>query len=174
MRGVAREIGISHSLLNHYFRTKLDLWKACVDRCFGTMNREVGEILARSEHVGDATDNLRRMIVQYVRLSERFPENTLLLLREAWLGGERFDYIVDRHFKAFLGAARQYYGAVQAADRIRPVPWQTLFTVIFLGGPGLFTLNHLVETVSEGEAPPEAARHAEAVADLVLNGLLKG
>src|SRR6476659_4160909 len=37
VRDLTRRLGVSHNLVHHYFRSKADLWRAAIDRSFGTV-----------------------------------------------------------------------------------------------------------------------------------------
>src|SRR5580765_7584227 len=41
VRELTRQLGVSHNLVHHYFRSKADLWKACIDQSFGTLTEEI-------------------------------------------------------------------------------------------------------------------------------------
>ncbi|MGB1580966.1 MAG: TetR/AcrR family transcriptional regulator, partial [Nevskiales bacterium] len=135
IRKLAREIGISHSLAHHYYDTKLDLWKACIDRGFGNMQREMLLVYQARSQGGDFEQGIRSMVSAYVELAEKFSDYILILLQEAGRGGDRFDFIIKHYFENFMRLARDYHQQSVDAGAIKDIPWQTLFTMIFLGGP---------------------------------------
>lgn len=172
IRKLAREIGISHSLAHHYYDTKLDLWKACIDHGFGDMQREMLVVFqARRESVS-FQEAIHDMITAYVELAERFSDYILILLQEAGRGGERFDYIIEHYFGNFTRQARDYYQQTVEAGVVKDIPWQTLFTMILLGGPARYALAPLMQVLYENESVEiNPAQHAEQVSELILNGL---
>ena len=173
VRELARSAAISHSLAHHYFDTKLDLWKACIDRGFGNMNEAMAGSFQTAVQGKTLEPILRSTIENYVRLSEQFSDYILILLQEAGRGGERFDYIIKNYFQGFIQLARDYYQQTIDANVVRPIPWQTLFTMIFLGGPARYALQPLMMVLSDpAEAVTDPDQHAKDVAELVLRGML--
>ena len=106
IREIARRLGVSHALLRHQLGSKQQIWEATVDWSFGSMNRELTGRLANVLTSRDLRAGLRSLIVEYVHLSAKFPDNLRLLTNEGSLGGERLQYIVDRHVRAFVQTAR--------------------------------------------------------------------
>ena len=41
VRELTRQLGVSHNLVHHYFRSKADLWRAAIDHAFGTVSAEL-------------------------------------------------------------------------------------------------------------------------------------
>ncbi|MCA9532871.1 MAG: TetR/AcrR family transcriptional regulator [Myxococcales bacterium] len=175
IREIARRLGVSHALLRHHFGSKQQIWEATVDFSFGSMNRE---LTARLEHVLRSRDlraGLRLLIVEYVRLSARFPDNLTLLTHEGALGGERLEYIVDKHVRAFVTAARGLVSHAQAEGELRDAPWQAIFFLVFTGGPAVFAMDALNRALDGSRSSPadDVERYADAVATIVLDGLLR-
>lgn len=177
VREIARQLGVSHALVRHHFGSKQQLWEACVDLSFGAMNRE---LIERMQSVGAADDlagALRSLIVEYIKLSSRFPENLLLLTREGSAGGERMEYILDHHFRSFVAAGRAVVEARQEQGILRDVPWESLFMLVATGGPAVHAMAPLVGSLDEAAGsrildPASVERYASTVADIVLFGVV--
>lgn len=173
IRKLARDANISHSLAHHYFDTKLDLWKACIDRGFGNISREMTPMLQAAIRQHEFNDSVRETIENYVVLTEKFSDYILILLQEASRGGERFDYMIERYFENFTPLAHDLYQQSVDAGILRPIPWPTIFSMLLLGAPARFALQPLMEALSKpGDAKVDARQHAQDVAELVLKGLL--
>lgn len=183
VRAIARDLGVSHGLLRHRYGSKQGLWEACIDWSFGTMNRDLTHQLQQaveSTHVEDVT---RAIVVEYVTLAARFSDNLLIIAQEGALGGPRLDYIYERHFRRFIDLARTLMSTYQGEGPFREVPWETLFFLAFSGGAARYSLRPLarrVEGAADGVEPdderldPDDVRaQAEAVADILLRGILK-
>jgi hypothetical protein len=123
---------------------------------------------------GDLRAGLRSLIVEYVRLSARFPDNLTLLSQEGALGGERMQYIVDHHVRAFVDVARGMVRHAQAEGALRDAPWQAIFFLVFTGGPAVFAMDALNRALDDTTPSPadDVERYANAIADIVLDGLL--
>lgn len=173
IRKLARDAGISHSLAHHYYDTKLDLWKACIDRGFGNMQTEMANTIQAAMGGSKMENSIEATIQNYVKLSERFSDYVLILLQEAGIGGERFDYITEKYFIGFTNLARSYYQQTIDAGKLRAIPWQTLSTMIIVGAPARFALQPLMAVLAKDEAATvDADQHAKDVADLLLHGML--
>ncbi len=173
VRELARTAGISHSLAHHYYDTKQDLWKACIDRGFGYLQKEMASTIQLASRDTNLEGSIHSTIVSYVNLSERFSDYLLILLQEASHGGERLDYIITNYFAQFNQLARHFYQQTVDAGLLRPIPWETLFTVIMLGGPARYALEPLMEVLTEQQGKtPHENHHGHHVAELILKGLL--
>ncbi|MCA9579509.1 MAG: TetR/AcrR family transcriptional regulator [Polyangiales bacterium] len=175
IRDIARRLGVSHALLRHHFGSKQQIWEATVDFSFGSMNRELTARLQHALTSRDLRAGLRSLIVEYVRLSAVFPDNLTLLMHESALGGERMQYIVDRHVRAFVQVARGMVRHAQAEGALRDAPWQAIFFLVFTGGPAVFAMSPLDRALDDGGASPsdDVERYAEAIATIVLDGILR-
>lgn len=172
IRKLARDIGISHSLAHHYYDTKLDLWKACIDRGFGDMQREMMVVFQARRKDDSFQGAIRGTITAYVELAEKFSDYILILLQEAGRGGERFDYIIEHYFTNFSQQVREFHEQALQAGAVKDMPWQTLFSMIFLGGPARYALEPLMQVLYDKEnIEINPAQHAEQVSELILKGL---
>src|SRR3982750_4076793 len=95
VRQLTRKLGVSHNLVHHYFRSKAELWRACIDWSFGTLMREIQAANALPPVVDgdDVLTLLRNAFRLFVMLTARYPANGLIIAREGAVGGPRFDYI---------------------------------------------------------------------------------
>ena len=84
-------------------------------------------------------------------------------------------YIVDKHVRAFVLAARAMVRHAQAEGELRDAPWQAIFFLVFTGGPAVFAMDALNRALDDGEPSPadDVERYANAVATIVLDGLLR-
>jgi AcrR family transcriptional regulator len=173
IRELTRRFGVSHNLVHHYFRSKAELWRACIDSSFGTLAREIAGALAP----GDGTDvltRLRELFRLFVVLTARYPANGLIITREGALGGPRFDYIFENYVAPNLGPVRAMLAAGQAAGIIRPdLDVRTIFFLLPDGGAGPYTSRPFAKRLDprDPQRPDVIAAHAELVADVLVRGI---
>jgi len=174
MRELTRTMGVSHGLLHHYFDSKYDLWKACIDHRFGGLTGELLLLLRDSAAQPDPSQALREVIIALVTLSSQFPSFTAILIQEGSVGGERLDYILDTHFADLLVTGRALVNRAIEQKLFRPIPWSTLIFSTFMGSISVFALAPMVQRMDDADplAPEAVRQHAEALADMLMFGLL--
>src|SRR5262249_34388081 len=93
VRELTRRLGVSHSLVHHYYSSKAELWRASIDYSFGTVSAALTQILRDAPPQTDVLAALRQVFVHFVTIAARFPANGLIIVREGAVGGPRLDYI---------------------------------------------------------------------------------
>jgi AcrR family transcriptional regulator len=175
IRELTRHLGVSHNLVHHYFRSKAELWRACIDLSFGTLAAEIARALAA--RTGDATDvptRLRDLFRLFITLTARYPANGLIITREGALGGPRFDYIFDHYVAPNLVVFREMLAAGKKAGVLRPdADLRTIFFLLTDGGAGPYTSRPFARRLDarDPQRPEAIAAHAELVADVLVRGI---
>ena len=147
VRQISREVGVSHTLLHHYFGSKTQLWQASIDQSFGAIG---AELLPRVGHLRGELSILQQvhaLVVQYVMLASEFPEGFQIVTYEGARGGERLDYILDNHVRRFLDVTQRMVKTAGDLGLIRKVPWASLFFLVFSGGPALLALGEFAKGI---------------------------
>jgi len=179
IRELTRRLGVSHNLVHHYFRSKAELWRACIDWSFGTLAREMTAALAAAlapAPVGatDVLERLRGLFRLFITLTARYPANGLVISREGALGGPRFDYLFDNYVAPNLEVFREVLAAGQAAGALRPdLDLRTIFFLLTDGGAGPYTSRAFAKRLDPRD-PQRAeviAAHAALVADVLIRGI---
>ncbi len=174
VRELTRRLGVSHNLVHHYFRSKAELWRACIDYSFGTVTTEVARALQDAPPQGDVMQQLHDAFVLFITLTARYPANGLIIAREGALGGPRLDYIFDRHVARVTPLWSALFARAQSEERVRrDVDARTIFFLLTDGGAGPYT-SHALATRLGGPDPyrPEVIRaHAKVVADVLIRGI---
>jgi AcrR family transcriptional regulator len=175
IRELTRRLGVSHNLVHHYFRSKADLWRACIDWSFGTLAKEIAAAVARARRDGtDILGRLRELFRLFITLTARYPANGLVISREGALGGSRFDYIFDNYVAPNLSLFREMLAAGQAAGVLRPdLDLRTIFFLLTDGGAGPYTSRAFAKRLDprDPQRPEVIAAHAELVADVLVRGI---
>ena len=97
-REIAVRADVTLGLLQYYFGSKTELWKASVDLAFARLRGELDAVLADPVH-GDVRERLQLMLHSHVRFVARNPEFVRLMHDEGKRRGPRMRWLVDRHVK---------------------------------------------------------------------------
>ncbi len=175
VRQISREVGVSHTLLHHYFGSKTKLWEACIDHSFGAIADEVLPRFGRLTGQVSILEQVHELIMHYVMLASQFPEGFQIVTYEGARGGERLDYILDHHVRRFIEVTQQMVATAGDLGLVRKVPWASLFFLVFSGGPALFALGEFARGVGarpDGMSEHEfLEQHARATADMFVAAL---
>jgi TetR/AcrR family transcriptional regulator len=175
VRQISREVGVSHTLLHHYFGSKTKLWEACIDHSFGAIGAELLPRVGRLSGEVSILQQVHDLVVQYVMLASQFPEGFQIVTYEGARGGERLDYILDNHVRRFLDVTQHMVETAGDLGLVRKVPWASLFFLVFSGGPALFALGEFAKGIGarpEGMSEHEfLEQHANATADMFVAAL---
>lgn len=166
---LARDLGVSHNLLNQRFGTKDDLWRAAVDWGFDRMRAALAGAGIPPD-TGDAVERLRSLVVCYVRAAAAVPDVARLLAVEGATDGPRLRYAFERHIAPVLVPLRRVVTQLEAEGRARPVPFRTLCFLIHGGAVAPFAqaaASMLIEPTDPFD-PDAVEEHARVVADLLL------
>jgi AcrR family transcriptional regulator len=174
VRELTRRLGVSHNLVHHYFRSKTALWRAAIDRAFGTVGAELAKSFSAAPAEADVLTSLRRAMVTFVTVTARFPANGHIIVREGAIGGPRLDHLYTRYVAPNLEPWRVLLAQAQREGKIRAdLDVRALFFLLTDGGAGPYTSQALARRIG-GPDPrrPEAIRaHAELVADVLMRGI---
>jgi len=178
IRELTRRLGVSHNLVHHYFRSKAELWRACIDLSFGTLAVEIAHALAPpADDAADVLARLRELFRLFITLTARYPANGLIITREGALGGARFDYIYENYVAPNLVVFRQMLTAGKKSGVVRPdADLRTFFFLLTDGGAGPYTSRPFAKRLDarDPQRPDAIAAHAELVADVLVRGLATG
>lgn len=173
VRTLSRELGVSHNVIPQRFGTKQDLWRACVDRAFGGLVRDLAA--AFDATLTDPLDQLRLGIRQFLLYSARNPDMLNLVHAEASTGSGRLDYLYESYIAPATAPLGWLLEELHAHGRIRKVELSTLHFLITSGGAAPFSLVALrqrMDAAGAGQWDEARARaHADLVADIITAGL---
>jgi TetR/AcrR family transcriptional regulator len=170
IRTLNRELGVSHNLLHQRFGSKSGIWYAAVDWGFGAM---VEELIRTDDETLDPLERVRAFIRTFALLSAGNPDLHRLINVESTQSTERLDYLWETYLVPLLALLLPLYSELVVSGRLRDVPLTTLFYQVTSGAAAMFSSDALTLKLRGGTAPTrkDVERHAEAVADLLINGL---
>jgi TetR/AcrR family transcriptional regulator len=135
----------------------------------------VAELAQADDATADPEVRLRTMVRTFVTFSARNPDLLRVINSEAGQHSDRLDHLLETFVLPVLGAFAPLYGELVESGHFREVPANTLYYLITAGGGAMFSQEGMTRRLF-GDAPFEPAaieRHAEAVADLIIEGLRK-
>src|SRR4030095_2504915 len=131
VRELTRQLGVSHNLVHHYFRSKVELWRAAIDHSFGTVTAELAKAFGAAPAQADVLASLRQAMIIVLTVTAAFPANGHISVRGGALGGERLDYIFSRYVVPNLEPWRTLLGQAQREGKIRTdLDIRTLFFLL--------------------------------------------
>jgi AcrR family transcriptional regulator len=169
-REIAARAGVPLGLLRYHFGSKLDLWRAAVDRAFGELRAGLGAILADPRAAGER-ERLRLLIRGHVAFVARNPEFVRLMHDEGKRRGPRMRWMVDRHVKPLFEALLPLIQGAQAQGLLHAGIAPVHFVYVLAGAVGV--IFHQAEECKRlsGIDPTDRAAaeaHARAVEHLFL------
>jgi len=171
LRDVARRLDVSLATVQRHFPTKDELWRACVDAMLP------GQPAPASRQASDASVLGAELVAQLHRQVGAIVSGSgvaAAMWHDTGRGAEqRLAYLSDRA-GALVEGNRQRLRAAAAAGSLRPIDADVFLALVGLG---------VTSMVSEPEAlrrlfaidldePGQVERVANALADLLLNGVL--
>src|ERR1700761_2792026 len=174
VRQLARDLGISHALLNARFGAKRELWFAAMNHVMTALEQE----LLAAVQFKDAEDDddlaaLREGIVAYVTFAAAHPEVLRIMQYEGAIDSERLRYVADRFVASVKAISEARLERLAAAGRIPAISYAAFPYLVAHGGGGLFA--SAAEASLIGAGPPRGAAairaYAEQVADVIIRGI---
>jgi len=172
VRDLNRVLGVSHNLLHQRFGSKDGVWHAAVDWGFGGLVAE----LARADDTTAAPEiRLRTVVRTFVSFSARNPDLLRVVNGEAGQQSERLDHLLKTFVHPMLSLFTPLYLELVESGHLREVPAHTLYYLITSGGGATFSHEGMTRQLFGNSPfePAEIERHAEAMADLIIEGLRK-
>jgi len=166
-RDIAARARANQGLITYHFQSKLELWKAAVNRIFERLGSPLASLEA-APRAADGRAQVREAIRAYVRFAAAHPELFRLMIEEGKHADARMRWLVDTHLRPLYAHVERLIAAYSPGlDRaLLPHAYYTLAgagSLIFAVGPECRRLTGLDPT---DEHAIEA--HAEFVARLLV------
>ena len=97
-REIAVRSGVTQPLLHYHFSTKVELWRATVDRLFALLTSTLSARVEGLRGVDEVTTT-RLIIREFVYFSARHPELHRIITGECKTDTPRMDWMVERHIR---------------------------------------------------------------------------
>lgn len=171
LRDLAKQLGVSHNLINVRFGSKAELWKRAVDWRLAQASLPV---VAAFESGGDPETRLRRMVHRFCLWATEHPDIVALTHFEGGCDGWRLDHIVQRFILPFKERLDALIAEVAAARSVTPISTPALMALLVQGVGFFFGARALQQRIGAATQvePTHAPQHAAAIAEFLLGGLL--
>ncbi|MCW0181721.1 MAG: TetR/AcrR family transcriptional regulator [Zavarzinia sp.] len=134
VRAIAAAAGIEQGHLGYHFKTKRALWEATVDTVFADFPETVGGAVPRTYE--DARLVMRAMLQSYAGYCLSMPEHARFVFNEAAAGGERLEWLVERHIRRRVAVLEPVFRAARDRGAVAATSFEA-FVVSFLAAFGL-------------------------------------
>jgi AcrR family transcriptional regulator len=172
LRSLAKELGVSHNLINVRFGTKSTLWRRAVD---ARVARAAPPVYAALDQPGvDDETRLKQFIHRFCRWAEENPELVGLTNVECRHPSWRLDYIVDGYllpFKQRLDALMQRVALQRPLSRLST---PALMSLLVQGVGFYFASRPMLERIGAAHEiePSHLDAQVTAFAEFILAALL--
>ena len=168
-RELAGRLGVSHNFINDRYGSKAVFWRAVVDGALGAQL----ERMPWPDPSADEADQLRGFITGLYRTAVDTPLIGRLMADEFSRDSERLDYLHEHYIAPVLQRILPAIGRLVDAGRMAPVPADVLFFAIMGPVSGMLEVPLARRLGRSDDASPEQlTATAEALAAIVVNGLL--
>jgi AcrR family transcriptional regulator len=172
LRALAKQLGVSHNLLNVRFGAKANLWRRAVD---ARVAQAAPPVYAAFDAPGLSDEwRLRQFIHRFCRWALENPELVGITNVECRHASWRLDYIVDAYLLPFKQRLDALMDKVAACRPVRPLSTPALMSMLVQGVGFYFASGPMLERI--GAAHEIAPSHLEAqvtvFAEFILAGLL--
>nr|WP_275588855.1 TetR/AcrR family transcriptional regulator [Croceicoccus hydrothermalis] len=176
MRAMARELGVSHNLLNVRFGKKSQLWKAAVDWRLKEAARDV-EIAF--DPTRSPEEQLRDLVFRFCRWAIINSDIVAISQQEGREPSWRLDYLTERFTLPFQRRLQKLLEQVASGTSLRPLGSSALLALLVHGVGSFFALGPLYERMLPDAPQGSAGRQtdedrADTMAEFLLAGLFAG
>ncbi|MCB1658952.1 MAG: TetR/AcrR family transcriptional regulator [Moraxellaceae bacterium] len=122
LRALAKDCGISDSLLHHHFGSKQQLWQEAADSYIAPLMATLTdnlEALAANDRPAQA---LRHNLPQSLKNMVSKPAALAFIFREGDLNNERSDYLRQRYMRPYLNRLDALFNQAVLDGDFRPIP----------------------------------------------------
>jgi TetR/AcrR family transcriptional regulator len=161
---IAARAKVNQGLITYYFKSKLGLWKAAMDRIFGGFRNTLATRIHELRDVDEGAF-FRLMVRHYINWAAENPYIVRLLIDESKSPGERLRWLVARHVRPIHKSLGLFIARAQQHGVVIKAPIVNL-VYQFLAGATVFSLPDEVMLVTGKNALSK--EFIEAQADMLL------
>jgi TetR/AcrR family transcriptional regulator len=172
VRELAKQLGVSHNLLNVRFGTKADLWRRAVD---ARVARIAPPVFAAFDAPGlDDDARLHELVHRFCRWAADNPEFVALTHIEGRRATWRLGYIVEAYILPFKQRLDALITSIARKRPVRDISTSALMALLVQGVGFYFASGPLLDYMGHADeiAPERVGRQVGIFADFILAGLL--
>ena len=168
-REIALRSGVTQPLLNYHFSTKVELWRAAVDRLFALLTSTLSARVEGLRGVDEVTTT-RLIMREFVYFSARHPELHRIITGECKTDTPRMDWMVERHIRPLYEDTVARFAHLAEQGHIPSIPPAHLYYILTGAGPTMFVLGPECRRLTGLDPTSEEVveAHADAVITLLF------
>ena len=168
-REIALRSGVTQPLLNYHFSTKVELWRAAVDRLFALLTSTLSARVEGLRGVDEVTTT-RLIMREFVYFSARHPELHRIITGECKTDTPRMDWMVERHIRPLYEDTVARFTRLAEQGHIPSIPPAHLYYILTGAGPTMFVLGPECRRLTGLDPTSEdvVEAHADAVITLLF------
>lgn len=172
-REIAQRAGVTQPLLNYHFRSKDDLWRAAIDRLFGTLQQTMADRVEGLRDV-DVLTRAKLVVRDFVTFSARNPALHRIITQECKTDGPRMDHLVEQHVRPLYEATITLFEELARDGAVPDIPAPHLYYILTGAGPSLFVLGPEARRLTGLDPTSDEVieAHADAVCRLLFGETL--
>lgn len=174
VRELAKQLGVSHNLLNVRFGSKADLWRRAVDARVARIGGPVFGAFDQPELDDEA--RLRLLVHRFCGWAAANPDFVGLSHAEGRRATWRLDYLVDAYILPFKLRLDALFARVAARRPMRRLSTSAFMALLVEGVGFYFASRPLLERIGDHDDlyPGQTERQVSVLADFLLAGLFAG
>lgn len=171
LRELARDLGVSHNLLNVRFGLKANLWRAAVD---WRMVEASTSVVAAFEGDGDAEQRLRDLVRRFCEWATENRDIVSISYHEGQRDSWRLEYIAQTFIRPFQARLDALIDEVRAVRPVHALSTTALMALLVQGVGFYFASKPLQMRLGESSdvSHETALVQARQFADFLIGGLL--
>jgi AcrR family transcriptional regulator len=168
VRELARRLGVSHNFINDRFGSKEQFWRAVIDR---SLTAQVARLQAELTVSGeDDLVRLSNLVHAFHQANVAEPDLPRIMQYEAIRGGDRLEYVFQRHVVPVRDAVAPLVQRLVEQGRVRSFPIDVMvYAVIAMASVN--AEGPLVSLLGENFAA-DPNGFARMLSDILLDGLV--
>jgi AcrR family transcriptional regulator len=168
-REIALRGGVTQPLLNYHFTTKMQLWRAAVDRLFALLTSTITERIEGLRGVDELT-TMRLTVREFIYFSARHPELHRIITGECKTDTARMDWLVEQHIRPLYVETVNRFARLGEQGHLPPIPPAHLYYILTGAGPTMFVLGPECRRLTGLDPSSDAVieAHADAVTTLLF------
>ena len=168
-REIALRSGVTQPLLNYHFSTKVELWRAAVDRLFALLTATLSARVEGLRGVDEVT-TARLIVREFVYFSARHPELHRIITGECKTDTPRMDWMVERHIRPLYEETVARFARLAQQGLVPSIPPAHLYYILTGAGPTMFVLGPECRRLTGLDPASEdvVEAHADAVITLLF------
>jgi AcrR family transcriptional regulator len=173
LRSMARELGVSHNLLNVRFGRKSELWKASVDWRLAEASRDIERAFTDSDR---SDEQLRDLVHRFCRWAIINSDIVAISHQEGQQESWRLDYLIKQFILPFQKRLQKLLADVGSQQPLNPISSGALLALLVHGVGSFFALRPLHgkllrDQPETGGTSTSQEAQADAMAQFILAGL---